>query len=39
VALFLGSLRKDVARRLADPFALLLWVGMPLVLGTLIALV
>jgi len=39
VALFLASLRKDLARRLADPFALLLWVGMPLVLGTLIALV
>lgn len=39
MALFLGSLRKDLARRLADPFALLLWVGMPLVMGTLIALV
>lgn len=37
--LFLASLRKDLARRLADPFALLLWIGMPLVLGTLIAMV
>ncbi|HVS18443.1 MAG TPA: ABC transporter permease [Planctomycetota bacterium] len=39
MALFLASLRKDLARRLADPYALLLWIGMPLVLGTLIALV
>lgn len=39
MALFLAALRKDVARRLADPFALLLWIGMPVVLGTLIALV
>lgn len=39
MALFLASLRKDLARRLADPFALLMWVGMPLLLGTLISLV
>jgi hypothetical protein len=39
VALFLGALRKDVRRRLADPYALLMWIGMPLLLGTLISLV
>ena len=37
--LFLACLKKDLARRLADPFVLLIWVGMPLVLGTLITLV
>lgn len=33
-----ASARKDVLRRLADPLALVLWMGIPLVLGGLITL-
>jgi hypothetical protein len=36
--LFVASTRKDVVRRLRDPWALLLWIGIPLVLGGLIVL-
>lgn len=32
-------MKKDFARRLADPTSLLLWLGIPLVLGVLISLV
>jgi ABC-type transport system involved in cytochrome c biogenesis permease component len=31
--------RKDLLRRLADPMALLIWIGIPLVLGGLITLI
>ena len=32
----LSSALKDLERRLADPIALLIWIGIPLVIGTLI---
>ena len=31
--------RKDLLRRMADPMALLIWIGIPLVLGGLITLI
>jgi ABC-2 type transport system permease protein len=34
LALALATARKDLVRRLRDPFALLLWLGIPLVIGT-----
>jgi hypothetical protein len=37
-AFVVAAARKDVARRLRDPFAFLLWLGIPLVLGGLMAL-
>lgn len=35
----LASTRKDLRRRLADPVALSIWIGLPLLLGFLISLV
>lgn len=32
----IAAARKDLLRRLRDPYALLLWLGIPLVIGTLI---
>ena len=30
---------KDLRRRLADPLALLMWMGMPVVIGALMSLI
>lgn len=38
LVLCLAAARKDFVRRLRDPFALGLWVGIPLVIGSLIVL-
>jgi ABC-type Na+ efflux pump permease subunit len=37
-AFVLAAARKDLVRRLRDPFAFLLWLGIPVVLGGLMAL-
>jgi len=38
VRFLLDSARKDLRRRLADPVALLLWIGIPLMVGSLMGL-
>jgi hypothetical protein len=38
LAAFSAATRKDLVRRLRDPFALLLWLGIPTVIGTLMVL-
>lgn len=39
VRFFLASAAKDLRRRLADPAALLIWVGIPLTIGVLMSLI